>query len=160
MRVRDWVRRLLGLPLERSQLPEVLGYLADDQGRRHEVHRGRLKHASLSEEQTRRVARLREVLADPYPMTMEGWVDGFLRDAHPESEIQILEACAAVYHQLTARARLSREEKKRLYSVLCIISSGGDDPGLTAVLPSGKGLPDLESIIGMYRQARAEGRRP
>jgi hypothetical protein len=145
---------------ERSRLPEVLGHVSDDQGQRHELHRGWIKHGSLSEEQGRRVARLREVLAEAYPMTMEGWIDGFLRDRDPESEIRIIEACAVAYQRLASQARLSPEEKKRLYSVLCALSCGGTGPQLASALPPGKGLPDLEGVASMYREAHEASLRP
>jgi len=97
---------------------------------------------------------------DAYPMTLDGWVDGFMRDANPESEIQIIEACAVVYQRFASQGSLSTDEKKRLYAVLCAISAGGDDPKLASALPTGKGLPDLESIALLYREARQSGSRP
>lgn len=160
MGIGDWFERLLGGEKERSRFPEVLGYVVDDQGQRHELRCGWLKHGSLSEEQTQRVGRLHEVLVEAYPMTVEGWIDGFLRDADPELEIQIIEACAAVYEQLSVRTQLSSEEKKRLYSVLCAISAGGASPELASAIPHGRGLPDLEVLASMYRHARSAGLRP
>jgi len=160
MGIGDWLERLLGGEKEMSPVPEVLGHVTDDQGQRHEVHRGWIKHGSLSEEQVRRVARLREVLAEAYPMTMEGWVDGFLRDAEPESEIRIIEACAVAYQRLTSQARLSPEEKERLYAILCTLSGGETGPQLASALPKGKGLPDLEGVASMYREAYEASLRP
>jgi hypothetical protein len=160
MGIGGWLKRFLGGENERSRLPEVLGHVTDDQGRRHEVHRGWIKHGSLSEEQVRRVARLREVLAEAYPMTMEGWIDGFQRDADPESEIRIIEACAVAYQRLASQARLSPEEKERLYAVLCALSTGATGPQLASALPTGKGLPDLESVANIYREAREARVRP
>ena len=160
MSMGGWFKRLLGGDQEMSRVPEVLGHVTDDEGQRHEVHRGWIKHASLSEEQQRRVARLREVLAEPYPMTMEGWMDGFLRDADPESEIRIIEACAVAYQRLASQAQLSDEEKKRLYSVLCALSTGASGAQLASALPTGKGLPDLKGAASMLREAYAAGLRP
>jgi hypothetical protein len=160
MRIVDRLKRLFRGEKELSQVPEILGHVTDEQGQRHAVHRGWLKHGSLSEDQIQRVARLHEVLAEAYPMTMEGWIDGFLRDTNPESEIRIIEACAVTYHRLTTQARLSPKEKRRLYSILCVISAGGINPELASAVPNGKGLPDLEGIAAMYREARQSGLRP
>ena len=160
MGIGGWFKRLLGGDREMSRVAEVLGHVTDEQGQRHEVHRGWIKHGSLSEEQRRRVARLREVLAEAYPMTMEGWIDGFLRDAHPESEIRIIEACAVAYQRLASQARLSDEEKKRLYSLLCALTAGAGGAQLASALPTGKGLPDLEGVARMLRDAYAAGLRP
>jgi hypothetical protein len=143
-----------------DELPEVLGYVTDDQGQQQSLHRGWLKHESLSQDQLQRIGRLRDVLIDAYPMTLDGWVDGFMRDAHPESEIQIIEACATVYQELSKQVHLSRDEKGRLYAVVCAISSGAEGPQLAAALPTGKGLPTLAEVINMYCEARQSGSRP
>lgn len=158
MGIGGWFKHLLGGEKEMARVPEVLGHLSDDQGKTHELHRGWIKHRSLSDEQGRRVARLREVLAEAYPMTMEGWIDGFLRDADPESEIRIIEACAVAYQQLTSQARLSPKEKTRLYSVLCALSAGVTGPQLASALPAG--LPDLDAVARMYREAHEGSLRP
>lgn len=157
----DWLRRVFGRgPRPRDAIPEVIGHVTDDQGRRQVLHRGPLQHESLSPDQLQRIARLRDVLIEAYPMTLDGCVDGFLRDANPESEIQILEACAVTYQRLTAGATLGPAEKKRLYSVLCVISAGGAGPELASAVPAGRGLPDLEAITATYREARQAGDRP
>ena len=160
MGIGGWFKRLLGGETERARLPEVLGHVSDDQGETHQLHRGWIKRRSLSDEQGRRVARLREVLAEAYPLTMEGWIDGFLRDADPESEIRIIEACAVAYQRLTSRAQLSPAEKERLYSVLCALSAGVSGQQLASALPAGKGLPDLEAVARMYREAHEASLRP
>ncbi len=160
MGLRDWLKTLFRRePEVRDRLPEVLGHVTDVQGQRHELHRGWIKHVSLSPEQLQRVARLRAALAEAYPMTLDGWVDGFLRDADPELEIQIIEACVSVYQRLASVASLSPPEKKRLYSVLCVLSAGGG-PELATSLPAGRGLPDIEEIARMYREAYQSGSRP
>lgn len=161
MGLRDWFGRPFGVrPKLRDEIPEVVGHFTDEHGREQALRRGPLRHDSLSAGQLRRVGRLRDVLAEAYPMTLDGWVDGFLRDADPESEIQIIEACAVVYQHLTATVSLSPEEKGRLYAVLCVISTGGAGPELASSLPGGKGLPDLGGIVSMYREARHSGSRP
>jgi hypothetical protein len=155
MNLRDWLREMFaGRSKPRDEIPEVMGYCIDKHGRKVELHRGPIQHHALSSEQLQRIGRLREVLVEVYPMTLDGWVDGFMRDADPESEIQIIEACAMVYQLLTSQASLSQEEKKRLYAALCVISTGGGGSELASSLPQGKGLPDLETIASMYREAR------
>jgi len=67
-----------------------------------------------------------------------------MRDANPESEIQIIAACAVVYQRLASEILLSPTEKKRLYAVLCGISAGAG-PEVASSLPTGKGLPNLDS---------------
>lgn len=157
----NWLKRILGgKPREMTGIPEVVVHVTDENGQEQPLHRGPRRHAELTPEQTRRVERLREVLAEAYPMTLEGWIDGFLRDANPEQEIQIIEAVAVAYRQLTAQADLSAEEKKRLYGILCTLTAMGESPELQASLPQGKGLPELPEIWEMYERAWRAGERP
>lgn len=143
-----------------DEVPEVVGTITDEHGNQQALHRGWLKHDSLSPDQLQRIAKLRDVLIDAYPMTLDGWVDGFMRDSDPESEIQIIEACATVYQRSTALARLSGEEKERLYAVLCALSAGADKSELAAAVPTAKGLPAPDVLFGMYYDARRNGSRP
>ena len=154
-----WLRRVFGRK-SRGEIPVVTGRFTDKDGHTHTIYRGPLQHGSLSPDQLRRVGRLREVLVEAYPMTLDGWVDGFMRDSDPESEIQIIEACAAVYQSLASAAPLTTQEKKRLYSELCVLSAGGGGPEIESALPAGRGLPDLERIASLYREARQSVARP
>lgn len=161
MGITSWIGKLFSSkPKEQNQIPEILGYGTDEQGNQVPIYRGEVKHQLLSDDQMQRVTRLREVLLEAYPMTMDGWVDGFLRDTHPESEIQIIEACAFVYHRLAATASLSSEEKQRLYAVLCMISAGGSEENLASAIPANKGLPDFQTLDSMFREAYLLRRRP
>ena len=155
------LRGVFGLaPKALKETPETLGYVIGEDGQKVHVHRGPIRHESLSDDQLRRIGRLHDVLGEAYPMTLPGWIDGFMRDAHPEPEIQMIEARAVVYERLAAQACLSREEKRRLYALLCAVSAGSDGPDLASLLPADRGLPHLETIIHMYRVARQSGSRP
>ena len=155
------IRRLFGIrskPL--NEIPEVLGYVTDEDGQNLDVHRGAIRHESLSADQLQRIGRLSEVLHEAYPATLAAWIDGFMRDANPESEIQIIEACAVVYQRLVMQAHLSQDEKRRLYGVLCVISGGDYGPELASYLPTDKGLPQLETIILILQEAMQSRGRP
>jgi hypothetical protein len=157
----NWLKRIFsGKSGEMTAIPEIIGRVVDEDGREQPLRRGPLQHDSLTPEQTARVARLREVLAEAYPMTLDGWIDGFLRDAHPEREIQIIEAVAVVYRQLTEGRDFSVEEKQRLYGILCTLTAMGESPELQASLPAGKGLPELAEIWELYERAWRGGERP
>ncbi len=161
MRLWRWFSNLFRHePKLMDEVPELVGTITDEHGKQHALHRGWLQHQSLSPEQLQRIARLRDVLIDAYPMTLDGWVDGFMRDANPESEIQIIEACATVYQRSVALAQLSTEEKKRLYAVLCALSAGADESQLAAALPNRNGMPALDVLFDMFREARQRGSRP
>ncbi len=133
-------------------VPEVFSTVTDKEGKTHKLHRGPRRHDTLTSDQLQRIARLQDVLREVYPMTLDGWVDGFARDVHPEKEIQIIEAAAAVYQQLIADAKLSLDDKKCLYAVLCSMSTGVPPKYLKKHIP--KGLPSASTIYEMYRKAR------
>jgi hypothetical protein len=153
MGITNWIGKLFrGKSKELDQIPEILGYDTDEQGNQIAIRRGEVKHESLSDDQIQRVKRLQEVLIEAYPMSIDGWVDGFLRDANPESEIQIIEACAFVYHRLATTTNLSSDEKQRIYGVLCLISAGGSEEDLASAIPAKKGLPDFQTIASMFRE--------
>lgn len=157
----DWLGRLFaGKPKVPDEIPEVVGYMNDADGNPQPLQRGPLQHESLSPDHLRRVGRIRNVLIDAYPMTLDGWVDGFMRDVDPEAEIRFIEACAVVFQRLTKKIQLTPEESQMVYGVLCAISTGRNDSELESALPKGKGLPGLEAIIAMYVEARQLGLRP
>jgi hypothetical protein len=164
MSIIQWLKKVIsgqsGKPSEVDRIPDIIGRVTDEQGQSWTFCRGSLKHKSLSTDQLRRVARLREVLSEAYPMTMEAWIDGFLRDLDPEREIRILEAIAAVYARLTAETNLSTEDKQRLYDVLCLISAGVTTPELTSLISRDKGLPEFSVLIEMVQEACSAGFRP
>lgn len=73
---------------------------------------------------------------------------------HPEKEIRIIEAAAAAYQQLIADARLRPDGKKRLYAVLCSMSTGVPPKYLKKHIS--KGLASASTIYEMYRKALFE----
>lgn len=127
--------------------------VTDKKGRTRKLQtKGERKHDALTPDQLQRIARLQDVLSEAYLMTLDGWVDGFARDAHPEKEIRIIEAAAAVYQQLIANAKLSLDDKECLYAVLCSMSTGVPPKYLKKHIP--KGLPSASTIYEMYRKER------
>lgn len=146
---------------ELRHLPELVGYTTDEHGKKVAVYRSPRQHAALTPHQMTRVARLREALAEVYPLTMLAWVDGFLRDVDPESSISDLEACAAVYLDLAARdSALTVESKSTIYvSVLRVSGGTALDADELRVL-NGVGIGTGVQLLSAYREALAKGRRP
>jgi hypothetical protein len=105
-------------------LPEVFCTVTDQEGKIHTIRRNSRQHDTLTVEQLQRIGQLRAILKDAYPMTLDGWVDGFLRERYPEREISIIECIAVVYQELTSNTKLSLDEKKHLYGFLCSMSAG------------------------------------
>ena len=141
----------------RDKLPETLGYAREATGQVVAIRLSPIRHESLTQDQLRRIAKLRDALIDAYPMTLDGWIDGFMRDMHPEKEISIIEACAVVYQRVTDKKRLPDKLKREIYGLIVSISAGlpcGDPKRKIA-----KDLPSVGTIVEMYREARNKGER-
>jgi len=68
-----WLKRLFASEQKApDEIPEVLGHITDEHGKKQVLHRGPLRHASLSPQQLQRIGRLRDVLLEAYPMTLDG----------------------------------------------------------------------------------------
>jgi hypothetical protein len=160
-----WVKRTLKglIPKPKGELdkfPELLGYTIDEDGQKGFVHSSPRRSDKLTEDQVKRVERLREVLAEVYPLSLEAWIDGFLRDMHPETEIRYIEACAFTYSQLVGRASLSREEKGHLYATLCQAGSFDGPFQLKQELYDRLGLEGEKELIVLVRGAFSDNARP
>lgn len=64
-------------------------------------------------------------LDEVYPMSVEQWEDGFLRDTHPEQEIALWLHVADIYSRFTSEGNLSLRQKREYFRVLatCMNSS-------------------------------------
>jgi hypothetical protein len=60
------------------------------------ILRGAVRH-TLTQEQTKRIAAVREVFDEHIPQPLEQWLDNFSRDTHPNAEIAIWERMAETY---------------------------------------------------------------
>lgn len=78
-------------------------------------------NSTLSEEQKGRVNILMEILKDIYPCHMDEWINGFMRDFNPESEIRIWEAIARAYIR-TRKYHLSKSHGNEIFSYLLMRS--------------------------------------
>ncbi len=112
----------------------------------------------LTPDQLQRLARLCEVTQEAYPYSLDHWISDFIGENRPDNEIQIVEAIAVVYLQLTDITDLKTEDKQGLYRLLCMVSAGMTYQGIEDRIP--KGLPTSTEIYEMYCEARASGARP
>jgi hypothetical protein len=83
-----------------------------------------IRHERLPLELLRRISIIRGALTDIYPMSMEQWVDGFRRDAHPSREVRAWEFIASRYLQIRDAVTLSDTEKGHIFSSLLATSMG------------------------------------
>jgi hypothetical protein len=66
-----------------------------------------------------------------YPLSIEEWLDGFQRDAHPESEVQWWERLTRIYKGYSDAKDLTFGQKQTLFRVLFKMAMGSDPQGLS-----------------------------
>ena len=84
-----------------------------------------------------------------YPRSLEEWLDGYRRDANPESEVQWWERLARCYTTYNQTNSLTGDQKQALFRILFMLGMGiSETEKLEADLAS---LPAdaLEDIMGL-----------
>ena len=85
-----------------------------------------IQHEQLSEEQLRRIKKLHETFTEVDSSSFEKWIDGFKRDANPDSEIAIWERVANAYTSYCSRRQLTLEAKGDVFQALVLRSMTSD----------------------------------
>lgn len=92
---------------------------------------GPIRHETLPPELLEQVQSIFEIVGPYMDMTLEQFEIGFMRDAHPESEVAVWCSITAAwidYHkQHLDEELLSDEEEKKLIAALIVISTGATD---------------------------------
>jgi hypothetical protein len=92
-----------------------------------ELHKGPIQRENLSEEQLRKIDRIRQILAEIDPQTREQWIDNFKRDLNPDREIEIWEQIAKNYQTYCSKKNLSKEAKADVFGIVLLRSMGADE---------------------------------
>jgi hypothetical protein len=82
------------------------------------------RHDALPDELIRRIRLVRAALLSAYPHTMEFWVDGFIRDAHPSREVSHWERIAAAYLEYMQVKEFDEKHRPAIVQFLVGISVG------------------------------------
>jgi hypothetical protein len=85
---------------------------------------GPIRRASLQPELTLRIEVTRTTLAEVFPISADEWLDGFLRDLHPELEIAWWERVARCYTGFTTRETLTDKQKRAVFKIIFGVFSG------------------------------------
>lgn len=117
---------------------------------------GPVRQEALPPELEERIRRFEATFGDANPMSHAQWVEGFLRDAHPESEIAVWEAIAAAYGQYVARhMMLNRETKNEVIALLLVRSTTSEANTLTAARLKYLTPAQAREVLGFYTAAPA-----
>lgn len=83
-----------------------------------ELKMGERRRESFSEDVRDLITEIKDKLEEVYPMSLEEWEDGFLRDLNPEPEIALWLHVANIYNELTISQILNFEQKKEYFRML------------------------------------------
>ena len=93
---------------------------------------------------------IKSKLNEVYPMSLEQWEDGFLRDANPEHEIALWLHVADIYSRLTSERGLSLEQKKDYFRVLGTCMNSARERVLQLFRPQLISEAEAEKVIAAY----------
>lgn len=79
---------------------------------------GPVRHTTLPLALMPRVQHIHKVLGEFFCPTIEGWLEGFLRDTHPEKEVAVWESIAYAFTAYTEGKNLSQEACKEVFGFL------------------------------------------
>ena len=116
---------------------------------------GPIRHTELSPLLIARIASVQSALKEVYPQSLDKWLDGFQRDAHPESEVQWWENLVACYTKYTGEKELDSSQAQAAFGLMVGLAMGAWEADLqsqAANLPPGA----LEEIVGLIRGSRIQ----
>jgi hypothetical protein len=93
---------------------------------------------------------LKSKLDEVYPMSVEEWEDGFLRDAQAEQEIALWLHVADIYSGFTGARPLSLEQKKEYFRVLATCMNSSRERVLQLYCPQLIAKEEAEKVIAAY----------
>ncbi len=90
-----------------------------------------IQHEVLSPELVGRIRLVRASLLGAYTHSMDFWMDGFKRDAHPTKEVEYWERVAAVYREYAAMTPLlTTERHTQVVQLISALSRGDNEAAL------------------------------
>jgi hypothetical protein len=100
------------------------------------IQQSPLRHPPFSEEVRELLRMLKSTLDEVYPMSLEGWEEGFRRDANPEPEIALWLHIAEVYAAVTTPDLSLAERRDRFRFLMACANGSREQIGQTAPLGS------------------------
>ena len=113
---------------------------------------GPIRHQQLPPSLIARIEYVRSTLEEVYPQSMDAWLDGFQRDAHPEGEVLWWERLARCYVEYISRKELNAAQRKSAFNVIFKLglgASAGEIVADVSNLPPGA----LDDILAIMRRS-------
>ena len=114
---------------------------------------GPIRHPELSLLLLARIRSLHSKLAEVYPQSLEVWLDGFQRDAHPDTEVAWWERVARCYEEYSVHAELNPQGRKAAFKLIFGLAMGSQPEDLQTDLDQ---LPPsaLDEIASIMRSSK------
>lgn len=111
---------------------------------------GERQHESFPEEVRDIIKDIKLKLDEVYPMSLEEWEDGFLRDLNPEPEIALWLHIANIYNELTTSQILIFEQKQEYFRVLATCMNSPRERVLQLADPKLIAKVEAEKVIAKF----------
>jgi hypothetical protein len=111
---------------------------------------GPVQHETLSSELTARITKLHDTFNEVDPSPLSKWMDDFMRDQHPEREVEIYEGMARAYTTFCTGRNLTLDAKREVYGVVMQRSATSDAEVLKNLGIKVITIEDAKAILKLY----------
>ena len=94
------------------------------------VKYGPIRHKELPADLVRRIRLIRAALLPAYPHSMDFWIEGFQRDAHPSREVGVWEHISSVFLEFSAMTPLNHDQATVAFNIILALSNSVPVDGL------------------------------
>jgi len=115
---------------------------------------GPVRHASLSEEQIRRITQFKTILDDVDPTSLEETIKNFCRDMNPDREIEIWENITKHFGKFVRSGARTTEQKKEAFMALLVRSGCSDEQMLAQLQLKYLTRNEIEMLIADFGEAK------
>ncbi|MFC0533324.1 toll/interleukin-1 receptor domain-containing protein [Phytohabitans kaempferiae] len=99
------------------------------------------RHDTLPRDLVGRIRLIRAALLAVHPLTMDQWLDGFKRDAHPTREVELWERISSACLEIAQYLPLTNEELQSVFRLYLLLSTDMEqDPELPESLEEHRDL--------------------
>lgn len=114
-----------------------------------QLKRGPIRHPELSLLLLARIRSLRSKLEEVHPLSMEEWLDGFQRDAHPDTEVAWWERVARCYEEYSGQQELNPQQRQAAFKLIFGLAMGSTAEDVEADLDQlpANALDEIASIM-------------
>ena len=111
----------------------------------------------LSADFIARIARIKAILDEVEPKSMDEWMEGFLLDGDPSQELFVWQCIASTYHAVTHGRSLSAEARHEVLMLAFSCSFGEEHAARKAASGTHLDAETAATVLTHYRAAAIAG---